>query len=77
MESFAGVLNSAVVPHRPQAHQFSDSVLSDVPFALSNVYVCSMGSDGFHPLMLKFCSESISFPLYLLFKRSLSVMIVL
>ena len=84
VESFVGVLNSAVVPHHPQAHQFSDSVLSDVPFTLSNVKTAlsaldptsSMGPDGFHPLMLKSCSESISLPLYLLFTRSLSVMIV-
>ena len=84
VESFAGVLESATTPHQPQNHQHTDSYLSEAPFTLSRVRTAlasldpngSMGPDGFHPVMLKRCSEAISLPLYLLFTKSLTTMSV-
>ena len=82
VRSFAGVLDGAVVPLHPQAHQLSDSALVNVPFVVSTVESAlnaldpsgSVGPDGLHPVMLKRCSGALSLPLYLLFTKSLNSM---
>lgn len=77
-DSFAGVFVGGT-PAAPASFQAFEGSLDDVEFSrrdIANVLTAldtssSMGPDGFHPYLLKSCAEEISFPLWLIFQKSM------
>ena len=80
LTAFASVFTDDLLAN-PAQHQTcpDDAVLNTIEFSLEDVkaILCaldpnsSMGPDGFHPHFLKFCSASLSYPLYTIFQRSI------
>ena len=86
-ECLAGVFVSVYrsdVPQVQEAHQASEDLMTpltisqdDVKTLLSNIDGNSaMGPDEIHPLVLKNCADVISYPMHIIFSRSLSEGIV-
>ena len=79
VNSFASVLTPNT-PHNNHPHQTCNSNLSNITIspplirkAIANINESgSMGPDSIHPILLKRCSNALSYPLYLLFNKSLT-----
>jgi hypothetical protein len=81
-ELFADAFSSVYVendPIDPAPHRWFDGSIDTVPLQLPIVHSkladldagTSMGPDGIHASLLKACRETLSYPLFLLFKKSL------
>ena len=79
VKAFASVYQNQNLPN-PGEHQSCDSSISDIVLDLSTVkqylksldIFSSMGPDGIHPHLLQSCADQLAYPLYLIFKASLS-----